>query len=131
MIDLELVDRSFSAVRDRAAALFGGVIIAATDLACCMTCGFAEIESLAAERKEDEPDALMVGYVFYHQQDTAGCMEGGDLWLCYGALDEAGPATDEQVGHLVAECLREQGFTVEWEGSVKTRICVKAPEVTV
>ena len=126
MIDLALVETAFETVRARAQSEFKGAMITGENLPCCMTCGFTEIEFRAAEQQEDEPEGLLVGYAFYHEQDTAGCLEGGDLWLCYGALDEQGPATAEQVADLIVGCLREAGFTVEWDGSVKTRICVKA-----
>jgi hypothetical protein len=125
MIDLALVDIAFTAFCDRARSEFGGGMITGDNLTCCQTCGLAEIESRAAEWEEDAADDRPIGYAFYHEQDTEGCLAGGDLCLSYGVLQE-GSATEEQVGHLLTECLRGQGLTVEWDGSVKTRVCVKA-----
>ncbi len=61
------------------------------------------------------------GYCLYHEQDAARALKDKLLMLSFGALDDK-PATIVKVGEAVSVALRDQGFSVAWNGSVHTRI---------
>lgn len=57
--------------------------MARQNFTCCQTCGLAEIDDeIEVVRAEGRP---VRGYAFFHQQDTAGAVEGGSL--CHLVLD--------------------------------------------
>ncbi|MFD7980886.1 DUF6891 domain-containing protein [Streptomyces sp. NPDC059071] len=72
------------------------------------TCGTSEI---GAEEGADRAR----GFVFFHYQCTEGAASGGPLYLLYGGFDRS-PDTTAAVGGEVAEALRGQGLTVDWDG---------------
>ncbi|MET9955540.1 hypothetical protein ABZ135_28895 [Streptomyces sp. NPDC006339] len=90
------------------AALDAAGIVAREHFTCCRSCGTAEIgmEDGAEEAR---------GFVFFHTQCTEGAAAGGPLYLMYGGFDGS-PATTAAIGGEVAEALRGQGLTVEWDG---------------
>ena len=61
------------------------------------------------------------GYCLYHEQDAARALKGKFLMISFGALDDK-PATILKVGETVSAALRDQGFSVKWNGSVHERI---------
>jgi hypothetical protein len=68
--------------------------------------------------------SVIVGYCFYHGQDLETVMESGKLWLTYGDIlgnDDKGV----EIGRRIKHVLEGAGFTVEWDGSIKTRLLVK------
>ncbi|NUT48379.1 MAG: hypothetical protein HOV94_13870 [Saccharothrix sp.] len=93
-------------------------IVARADFTCCQTCGHAEIGDEAGEGAR--------GYVFFHRQDTESAVEGGGVWLAYGAFGEHADhaAADEAVAREVVAALAASGLPVEWNGSARTRIKV-------
>jgi hypothetical protein len=96
-------------------------IVARQNFTDCQTCGHYEIQGEIQALQEQRP---VIGYTFYHEQDTEGVVDGGTLYLAFGAVEE-----DEQAEAAVAQrivtVLREAGLTVDWNGSIKTRILVK------
>jgi hypothetical protein len=73
---------------------------------CCQTCGCAAIP----KGEEDK-------YVFYHGQDADAASDGYDLHLAFG--------TETCHGHEIVALLKDAGLTVEWDGTMSQRICVK------
>lgn len=70
---------------------------------------------------DQAPSGRYHGFCFYHGQDVERAVDGGGLLLAFGDLqgdDEASAA----VGRTVAAALRKADFSIEWNGSVKTRI---------
>ncbi|MFD0368665.1 DUF6891 domain-containing protein [Streptomyces sp. NPDC127114] len=90
------------------AALGSAGIVAREHFTCCRTCGTSEI---GAEEGADHAR----GFVFFHYQCTEGAASGGPLYLLYGGFDRS-PDTTAAVGGEVAEALRGQGLTVDWDG---------------
>ncbi|MFF5972442.1 DUF6891 domain-containing protein [Streptomyces sp. NPDC012769] len=90
------------------AALDGAGIVAREHFTCCRSCGLSEIGS------EDGAEGAR-GFVFFHTQGTEGAASGGPLYLLYGGFDGSEDTT-AAVGGEVAEALRGQGLTVEWDG---------------
>jgi hypothetical protein len=91
-------------------------IVARQNFACCQNCGLSEIGGEVAGEVRPR------GYAFYHQQDTAGAAAGDGLYVAYG-LFEARPTAE--IGQEVADALRHNGLTVDWDGDTGQRIAVR------
>jgi len=124
-------------------------IVARMNFTCCMQCGTTEIDD---ERTPSEPDQngypfAQWAYTFFHMQDAERLGdEPSDLYLSYSAFrpahdldpalvaaafggDETAKAhmiahTDQTVGRQVADALRTQGLSVDWNGDNNQRIRV-------
>ncbi|MEV4604307.1 hypothetical protein AB0K15_44005 [Amycolatopsis sp. NPDC049253] len=104
---------------DRVLAAFSALaaegVVARADFACCQNCGLTEIGAEATPGDR--------GFVFFHQQDTARAVDGGELLLSYGRLADS-PTATAAVGQVVAAALRAQDLSVTWDGSPEERIRV-------
>lgn len=61
------------------------------------------------------------GFVFYHRQDIDGALVGGDLYIAFGAFEDA----DNMAPIIAREAtavLGEHGLKAEWNGDVGQRI---------
>ncbi len=113
--DCDRLDRAF-------AGLNRSGIVARQNFACCTNCGHAEI---GAEIEDAEKiGTKVIGYTFFHFQDTDRAVAHGDLYLAYGDL-----AGDQnagvRIGQTIVEALRRHGLAVEWNGSFDKAILVK------
>jgi hypothetical protein len=83
------------------------------------------IADLSEKLHEFTPDARkkVWGYCLYHEQDAARALNNKFLMISFGSLDDK-PPTIVKVGEAVSAALRDQGFEVEWNGSVYERIRV-------
>jgi hypothetical protein len=84
--------------------------------------GISDVTQFYHEAGGEQSD--IVGYCFYHGQDLERVMESGELWLTYGDIlgeDEKGV----EIGRRIKHALEGVSFTVEWDGSIKTRLLVK------
>lgn len=93
-------------------------IVARQNFTCCQSDGHSEIWGEIRAAQEQRP---VSGYIFYHEQDTESVVETGKLYLAFGAV-EGGEAAELAVAQRSVAVLREAGFTVNWNGSVKQRI---------
>jgi hypothetical protein len=75
---------------------------------CCQSCGHAALEA----------DHLQYG--FYHVQDMEHAVQDGKLYLAFSTEGE----DDVQTAETIVEALREEGCTVEWDGTARKRIVV-------
>ena len=99
-------------------------IVARQNFTCCQSCGHAEIwEEIEQVRQESTQEIPVAGYVFYHQQDTERACDEGVLYLAYGAADSA-DATALEIATRISSLLKENGFNVDWNGSLDKRICL-------
>jgi hypothetical protein len=113
--DCDRLDAAFS-------DLEGKGVLARQDFSCCQNCGHGEAWS---EVKEGlSRGQKLQGYTFYHQQDTERAVDGGGLYLAYGAVAD-GDEAETAVGKAIAEALQAQGLNVTWNGTNKQRIFVK------
>jgi hypothetical protein len=87
---------------------------------CCGNCGAAampeEFDRIGG-RWQGTP---IVGYAFYHVQDTESAVDNGDLCLNFGSCEQASDAQAYEaqsiaVARTVVACLREQGLEVDWD----------------
>ncbi|HEV2296007.1 MAG TPA: hypothetical protein VGR35_19335 [Tepidisphaeraceae bacterium] len=83
------------------------------------------IADLSEKLHKFTPDARkkVWGYCLYHEQDAARALRSKFLMISFGSLDDK-PPTILKVGEAVSAALRDQGFEVEWNGSVHERIRV-------
>ncbi|MFT5424816.1 MAG: hypothetical protein ACI89L_002618, partial [Phycisphaerales bacterium] len=95
-------------------------ILARHHYSCCQNCGNTEIE---IEHHHLVRQGLRPrGSTYYHVQDTESAVEGGGLYLAYGAPD-GGEAT-RLIGEEVRETFERHGLTVRWDGTSEKRIAV-------
>ena len=106
---------------DAFAALEAEGILARHDYSCCGTCGAAEIW----DELQDHLDAgnAVRGYTFYHQQDTESAVDGGGVFLNYGATEDSDEAITTIAQRVVA-VLQTHGLKAEWSGDLDKRIQV-------
>jgi hypothetical protein len=94
-------------------------IIARQNFSCCSTCGHYEmgLELKGPRRRR------MTGYAFYHIQDTESAVEGGGVYIKFGATssDRVG---NEAVGLKVTDSLTAAGLMHEWNGDPDTAVFV-------
>ncbi len=97
-------------------------VVCRENFTCCGTCGGAEIgDEMERAKKAGRP---VHGYAFFHSQDTERAVEGGGLYLNYGApADEREPAL--AVAREIAAAIGAEGLAVEWDGTWERRIHVK------
>jgi hypothetical protein len=112
--DCDRLDAAFAALEEEG-------VIARQNFSCCGNCGATEIwdEVRAVEDNGGE----VQGYAFYHMQDTEGAVDGGGLYLNYGACDEGEDAALAVARTIVAE-LEAHGLETQWDGSWDKRIGV-------
>lgn len=92
-------------------------IFSAQNFTCCSSCGHSEAWGAMSETGAR-------GYVFYHQQDTERGVEGGGLWLAYGARED-GTGAVEAVGREICDALDRFGVPWTWNGKSETRIAIE------
>ena len=63
------------------------------------------------------------GYVFFHQQDAEGAVDGS-LYLSYGARAD-GESAQLAIAKEVVAVLKRAGLDASWNGRYDTRISVK------
>lgn len=113
--DYDRLDRTFAELERQG-------IVCRQNFSCCGTCGSAEIWD---EVREAEAAGLPVrGYAFFHMQDTESAIDGGGLYLNYGAVTE-GETPALVVAREVADALARAGLQIDWDGSWDRRIGVR------
>lgn len=96
-------------------------VVCRQNFTCCGTCGVAEIgDEMQTARQSG---GTVRGYAFFHMQDTERAVEGGGLWLNYGAV-EGGEGAAVAVGRSIADAFGSVGLDVDWDGSLRKRIHV-------
>jgi hypothetical protein len=97
---------------------------------CCGNCGSSamphEFDRLGGEW-EGVP---IIGYAFYHVQDTEAAVEGYGICLGYGATECATTEAEYErkslaIAATVCEVLRKHGLSVEWNEQIEKRILVR------
>ncbi len=113
--DCDRLDSAFAAL-ERAG------IVCRQDFSCCGTCGAGEIQD--EMDKVAKSGTRVRGYAFYHMQDTESAVEGGGLYLNYGAVQD-GDAAAVGIGKEIAASLKQQGLQVDWDETWAKRIGVR------
>ena len=97
-------------------------IIASQNAICCQTCAAAEVwEQVEAKINEG---SNVIGMTFYHEQDTESALEGGGIYLSYGAVENTDQAAIK-IGDEIRRVLSDHGLMVSWNGELSKRIGVE------
>lgn len=96
-------------------------IVARQHFTCCQTCGHSEISQ---EIKKTEKHRPVQGYVFFHWQDTESAVRSEYLYLAYGSVSGK-ESESEQIASQIVATLARAGLDAEWNGSVRSRICIR------
>ena len=111
-------------------------IVARQNFSCCGSCAPGEIQ----EERTDESR----GYVYFHVQDAERLVEDRSTYLGYGVFHEAfwseaewdamsraekdsayEKATLDLMNSIVLPTFKSHGITVNWDGTLKTRIFIE------
>jgi hypothetical protein len=90
--------------------------------------GFTQSDGLD-EVEEDYREAggkasNYAGHCFYTEQVQEGALDGAGMYIGFGHLS-GDDAKGVEVGHLLRAALESEGLSVEWDGTIKTRLFVK------
>ena len=114
--DCDRLDRVFEELEEQG-------ILALQNAGYTQSDGLADVSQFYREAGGEQSG--IEGYCFYHGQDLERVMESGELWLAFGHVSgEDGPGAE--VGRRIKRAFEAAGFAVEWDGSIKTRLLVKA-----
>lgn len=122
-----LAQQSWPAVTDcdRLDAAFAELeqagIICRQNYTCCQTCGIAEIWPEMEAQRDAGRD--IVGYAFYHSQDTEAAADGASMYLSYGSMTSK-PKPALAVAHQVIAALNLNDLKTHWDGTIGQRIYV-------
>jgi hypothetical protein len=116
--DCDRLDRAF-------ARLEKSGIVARQNFSDCGTCGAGEIaeeiERLNAAGKK------VRGYVFFHQQDSEGALDGS-LYLSYGHASDESEAAQLAIAREAVAALKAVGLHTIWDGKLDTRVGISPIE---
>jgi hypothetical protein len=102
-------------------------LIAKQNYWCCQGCAGCAITNEAVQLLT--AGKTVKGCCFYHKQDEDDRKEGYDFHLAYGTMQSSSlgqiGTSNEEIGQIVAQCLREAEVPYEWDGKGNTRIMVK------
>lgn len=113
--DCDRLDQAFAELENRG-------ILCRQNFSCCGTCGateiWGEIEAARAEGRE------ILGYAFHHHQETENAVEGGGLFLGYGAVLKS-EKTALDIARQIVEVIERHGLSTDWDGTWDQRIGVR------
>ena len=97
---------------------------------CCGGCGAGAMPAEAERLGGKWEGVPIVGYAFYHWQNTEGAVEGSGLCLSYGICREETNAEvwmpeEIEIGRRVMRVLEKHGLKVDWNGSLSRRIKIR------
>lgn len=97
---------------------------------CCGSCGASVIPAEFDRLDGQWQGVPIIGYRFYHMQDTESAVEGGGICLNFGSCETAPneQAYEEQsvrVARTVCAALTAHGLKITWNGSYGQRPSVK------
>lgn len=112
--DCDKLDAAFKALERKG-------VVARQNFTCCSTCGhheiWDEIKATRAKRK-------VLGYAFYHMQDTESAVDGGGIYVKFAAV-ENDDVKKRVVGQKITDALTAAGLKPRWDGDPNCAIAVK------
>jgi hypothetical protein len=96
-------------------------VVAWQNFTCCSNCGHHEVWD---EIKEMQKKRKVIGYAFYHMQDTESAVDGGGIYVKYAAVEN----DDEKKkvsGQKVVDALTATGLKPDWDGDPGCAVAVK------
>ena len=113
--DFDRLDRAFTLLEAQG-------VIALHRAGFTLSDGFEEAED--AYKKSGGNESEYTGYCFYTEQDQVGAMDGSGLYIAFGHFSTI-EAKGVRIGRLVRAALEREGFNVEWDGTIRSRLFVK------
>lgn len=106
---------------DRLSAAFAA--LRAEGVCALQNAGFTQSDGFHNVRHANEASGGKYrGYCFFHGQDLQRAIAGEGLFLAFGLIETG--SGDVHVGKIVQRALADQGLSVEWDGTTKTRILI-------
>jgi hypothetical protein len=96
-------------------------VVARQNFTCCSNCGHHEIWD---EVKQTRAKGKVIGYAFYHQQDTEAAVDGGGIYVKFAAV-ENDDVKKRLVGQKVVDSLTAAGLKPRWDGDPGCAVAVK------
>jgi hypothetical protein len=113
---------------DRLDRVFEGLeaqgILVEQDAGLTKSDGLEIVTKAYEDAKADGEGESIEGYCFYHGQDWEWVMKTGDLWLAFGHFS-GDEARGVDIGRRIERAFKAAGFTVEWDGSIESRLLIK------
>ncbi|HVU62448.1 MAG TPA: hypothetical protein VHC70_00620 [Phycisphaerales bacterium] len=96
---------------------------------CCSTCGRAEMPDEFNRLGGRWRGVPIIGYTFYHIQDTESAADGGGIYLNYGSCERAADEAAYEkaclrVAGTIRETLERLGLPVIWDGTYAKKLQV-------
>ena len=91
---------------------------------CCVNCATRNLLLEAAQKKAE--GLVVGGIVHYNEQAEDTLWETGELYLNYCASDGTYGKEAVEVGQEICREFQKAGVDVEWDGSPKTTILLRA-----
>jgi hypothetical protein len=110
--DCDRLDRAFLGLRSIK-------IIALSNAGYTQSDGLEEVEE--AYQEAGGSKSAYAGHCFFTEQDQQRALDGGGLYVGFGHLS-GDDSKGAEVGRLLRTALETEGFRVEWDGSVSTRL---------
>jgi cytochrome c556 len=111
--DCDKLDAAFKALERKG-------VVARQHFTCCSNCGHHEIWD---EIKEVRAKRKVVGYAFYHMQDTQAAVDGGGIYVKFSAVEDD-DVKKRVVGQKVVDSLTAAGLKPRWDGNPNCAIAV-------
>jgi hypothetical protein len=96
-------------------------VLARQNFSCCSNCGEAEIGGEMNEAKAN--GRKVIGYAFYHMQDTESAVMGHGIYIKYGAA-KVDAALTKVIGQKIFDALTAAGLKPNWNGKPDTCVVV-------
>lgn len=112
--DCDKLDAAFKALERKG-------IVARQHFTCCSNCGHHEIWD---EIKEAQAKRKVIGYAFYHMQDTQSAVDGGGIYVKFAAV-ENDDVKKRLVGQKIVDALTTTGLKPRWDGDPGCAIAVR------
>jgi len=96
---------------------------------CCGNCGSGAMPDEFERLDGVWQGVPIIGYVYYHEQDTERAAEGGGVFLGFGSMietdsEEEYEANSVLIARTAVQTLESHGLRVEWEGVITKRPCI-------
>jgi hypothetical protein len=114
--DFDRLDRAFTILEAQG-------IIALHRAGYTLSDGIEEVDAAYNEAGGKNSD-FTGGFCFYTEQDQEGALDGSGLYIGFGHLS-GNDAKAVKVGNMLRASLEREGFNVEWDGTIKSRLFVK------
>lgn len=112
--DCDRLDRAFERLNEAG-------IIALHNAGYTQSDGISDVSDVYHQLEDNGKTANVVGYCFYHEQDTERAVRGGGLMLAFGEINGEQEKAVE-IGRKICEQLRKANLSFAWNETVRERV---------